>query len=68
MLHFDFTVSDEEGQTIFDCINESISRSRILFLEAKVSGNVDEEKWHRKHIEYLEELRTKLTNERWGDP
>jgi len=58
MIHFDFIVSDEEAESIFDFISDEISKSSYeLFF-----GDPIRKEWHRGRISYLKELRKKMTN------
>jgi len=59
MIHFDFIVTDEEAETIFDSIQDQIIAStRELFLGV----NLDHKDWHRGRITFLKELKVKMTN------
>jgi hypothetical protein len=58
MIHFDFIVSDEEAENIFDAINQQIfeSQNTVLFGEDK------HKEWHRGRVLFLQELLGKMTN------
>jgi hypothetical protein len=58
MIHFDFIVSDEDAQTIFDAINEHIEEARYEM----TFGLMNNREWYRGRITYLEELKAKMTN------
>jgi GTP-binding protein EngB required for normal cell division len=73
MIHFDFVVSDEEAQTIFDCIDEEIENMDTEIYNIIVLGNMDMDtaitqnkkdkiKWFGKRIKYLRELKEKMKN------
>jgi hypothetical protein len=58
MIHFDFIVSDEEAENIFDAINQQISESSyIVFF-----GEDKHKEWHRGRLSFLQELSKKMTN------
>lgn len=59
MIHFDFTVPDEDAEVIFDCINCEISRCNTRRLSKTTKS---ESKWLIKHIDYLNALKKKMTN------
>jgi hypothetical protein len=58
MIHFDFTVPDEDAEVIFDCMNGEINRC----YERRLSYKTIESEWLIKHIEYLKALKKKMTN------
>lgn len=64
-VHFDFIVSDEEAETIMECIREEINQHRELLLEVDLSGSHRE--WYEGRIKYLESLIAKMTNQRIDD-
>lgn len=58
MIHFDFIVTDEEAENIFDAISQQISESAyIVFF-----GEEEHKEWHRGRISFLESLLEKMTN------
>lgn len=61
-IRFEFTVSDEEGDTLFDLVSTRIADA------IEHSNNLDEEAatraWWKGHAEYLQELRKKMSNSR----
>jgi len=71
MIHFDFYVSDEEANTIFECITDEIYRmeeEKLDWIGAR-SNSVDTcEKikatiqWFENRISYLQELKSKMKN------
>jgi len=60
MIHFNFVVTDDEAEAIFDSIEDSINNSRYE-LPFGIPANRE---WHRGRIAYLEELKAKMTNEK----
>jgi L-rhamnose mutarotase len=58
MIRFDFTVSDEEAQTVFDCFETCIDRADNEALNS--TGEMHN--WWSAHAKYLRRLREKLTN------
>jgi len=58
MIHFDFIITDEEAESLFDSITEQIfnSQYQVFFGEEKYKD------WHRSRIEYLKKLKEKMTN------
>lgn len=59
MIHFDFTVSDEEAELIFDAIQDQINRADELRLFEPIVAE-----WAKNHIAYLEALKAKMKNTR----
>lgn len=70
MIHFDFTVTDEEAENIFDAISEEILRMKSYLVaqqfENLTSGfHIDAKSdWFRSRINYLERLKSKMKNEK----
>jgi hypothetical protein len=64
MIHFDFTVSDEDAENIFGCINLEITHCHVEIMENMVKKNEDGIRWYKKRIEYLKELKLKMLNDR----
>lgn len=64
-VHFDFTVSDEEAETIMKCIRAEINQSQ--FSAAFPNETVGYREWHTNRVLYLEELITKMKNRRADD-
>ena len=71
MIHFDFIVSDEEENTIFECISEEIinTKEELINLKLARSTNMNtiahiknQIKWFEKRIEYLQNLKEKMKN------
>lgn len=64
-VHFDFVASDEEADTIFDCIRNEINQSKFsLTFHNETQGYKD---WHEERIKFLEELIAKMHNTRESD-
>ena len=59
MIHFDFTVSDEDAEVIFDCISDRQNDFSIKLVEEDRPGI---RKWLQEHIEYLENLKKQMLN------
>jgi hypothetical protein len=60
MIHFDFTVEDEDAELIFECINSTINqcnRRRLLTSTTKAESD-----WLVKHIDYLNSLKKRMLN------
>ena len=75
MIHFDFVVSDEEANTIFECITEEIENTQTeLFsvMEAtstdmRIVQHIKEEiELLKKRVKYLQELKEKMKNIKVG--
>lgn len=64
-VHFDFTVSDEEAETIMECIRTEINQSR--FSAAFPGETIGYREWHEGRVRFLESLITKMHNRRAGD-
>ena len=66
MIHFDFIVSDEEADTIFDCIREKITRLKdeLAFEIASNKNHWHHTKWFNNHIAFLENIIEKMKNKR----
>ena len=62
MIHFDFTVTDVEAETIFDVMNLEVSKCHTRKLKSNITKQHSE--WLDKHIEYLTTLKKKMLNER----
>jgi hypothetical protein len=62
MIHFNFTVTDEDAENIFDCINSAVRQC----CKRKLSSGTTqaESDWLDKHIDYLDSLKEKMANER----
>jgi hypothetical protein len=61
-IHFDFVVSDEEAQTIIDCIRDEINQSKIsAAFPVETTGY---KAWHEGRVRYLEALIAKMHNHR----
>lgn len=70
-IHFDFIVSEEEANTIFECITDVIENEKEeeINLEMATSYNEsvrkrlkDQVEWSEKRIKYLEDLKSKMKN------
>lgn len=59
MIHFDFTVTDEDAEAIFNCIE-----SEICSLKTQILSGVDtlQEQQINKHINHLAGLKDKMNN------
>jgi hypothetical protein len=58
MIHFDFIVTDEEAENIFDAISQQISESaHVVFF-----GEDKNKEWHRGRLAFLRSLLEKMTN------
>ena len=60
MIHFNFTVTDEEAEIIFDIMQTEIARCH----HRKLTSTKEESDWLDKHIEYLTSLKKKMVNKR----
>ena len=62
MIHFDFTLSDQEAWDLFDII---ANEQAICFTQSQIGNNRPPltRDWYRKRAAYLKELRKKMTNE-----
>ena len=63
MIHFNFTVSNEDAENIFTILNNQISRNREEMLELMVKG--DESNMRaacERDNEYIKQLMAKMTN------
>lgn len=66
MRHFDFIVDLLDAENIMGFMQDGIckSLSKILDLMADEDMSAEEKashiKWHRSHIKYIEELKTKM--------
>jgi len=58
MIHFDFIVTDEEAENIFDAITQQVSESQYIVL----FGEDKHKEWHRGRLSFLQELSMKMTN------
>jgi hypothetical protein len=61
MIRFDFIVTDEEADTIFDCIQSEIGNVLNLKWDTDPSNAVT--KWYDSRIEYLKKLKKKMSHE-----
>src|SRR5579885_3054673 len=59
-IHFDFTVSDVDAETIMDAVHQEELKARDALLSPQYTEA--ERAWFAKRAEYLAELRTKMTN------
>jgi hypothetical protein len=74
MIKFEFTVSDEEAFDIFGALQEEIVKdleaiSEIICQYRPPHGRLlkvarDQIQWYRDRIEYLEQLKSKMSNTR----
>ena len=65
MIHFNFTVSDEDAENILGCIHNEITQCNQNIMKCMVNNDSPEVIIaFRSHIEYLEELILKMTNTR----
>jgi len=63
MIHFDFTVSDEDAYTIMAIMRKEIINQRIKVIEDMLyMGREDIIEWRHNHIQNTEELIAKMTN------
>lgn len=59
MIHFDFTVTDQEAETLFDCVRDEIAKSKYGY------GRLFDDTqrvWHETRVIYLESLISKMKN------
>ncbi len=60
MINFNFTLSDEDAEMLFDCVQSEIIRIREHLYSSQIS---DFEKSHLKsHIDCLNSLKEKMHN------
>lgn len=65
MVHFDFIVSDEEAQTIFECITDSIQGIQEDL--SRHDPSHPNALWFKEHIAYLKGLAAKMKNTKVSD-
>lgn len=58
-VRFDFTVSDEEAETLFDLVSTAIADAKF---KTTWAPDLPERKWYEQHATYLEALRAKMHN------
>ena len=61
-VHFDFTVSAVDAENIMQLMRAGVAKQNEYILKCMLNGDSDEERWHRLHKKYLEELIGKMTN------
>jgi hypothetical protein len=65
MVKFKFELSDIDAENLFGCINSEIDNCLETILKAKFKGFTSSDyNWYTSRIEYLQHLKTKLTNSR----
>jgi hypothetical protein len=60
MIHFDFTVEDEDAELIFECINSTINQANSRRLLKKTTRA--ESDWLIKHVVHLDYLKKRMLN------
>jgi hypothetical protein len=63
VIKFEFEVSDEEGDTLFDLINQEIA-SCVEGQHAASRYNKETREWFKSRIVYLNALKDKMHNTR----
>lgn len=66
-VHFDFVVSDEEAETIIDCLRDEINDCRGGLVMACTHDDEPYQEWYANRIFFLEALIAKMTNRRVAD-
>ena len=64
--HFNFTVSDEEADTIFGCIRDEITKIKDE-LAYEISSNENHwhyTRWYHDRVKFLEDIIQKMKNHR----
>ena len=64
MIHFDFIVTDLEGETIFDGIQELINETLSLEMKAINTKDSNLVNWCHERVVFLKELKNKMKNRR----
>jgi hypothetical protein len=62
VIHFDFTLSDEDAQTLTDLVVDSANEAQAMTLDDRVDKHHRE--WFGRRAVYLRELLPKLKNTR----
>lgn len=60
MIRFDFTVSDEDAQLLFDAIDVAIEMAETRARNGDFSES--ERDWVQNHAQYLRDLKAKMHN------
>jgi hypothetical protein len=60
MIHFDFTLDDEDAELLFECVNYTIRQATKEKLFGK--NTKAESDWLTKHVIHLELLKTRIQN------
>ena len=71
-VHFDFTLDDNEAETLFLAVQGSIVEDHESILDMMASEHPEEYKTTaieciKEHIEYTKSIMTKMTNTRISD-
>lgn len=61
MIHFDFTLSDEDAENLFDILSEEISRIRLLKIDCIRPNLIP---YYDERIEYINKLRKAMNNKK----
>lgn len=64
-VHFNFVVSEDDADTIFSCIQNSVlnAKERSCGLHSlSFPWSKQEKLWFKKHAKYLEKLMSKMKN------
>lgn len=69
MIHFDFTVSDEDAENILGFVEDARSDALLEVMKSIASKGEDhpETKCLRRYAEYCKKLKSKIKYERIGD-
>jgi hypothetical protein len=64
MIWFNFVVSDEEAENIFNALSDQINSIKSHLMEEQLGKDCNEARseWYRRHIEHLEALKSKMKN------
>jgi hypothetical protein len=64
MIHFNFTISDADAESIFTILNNQISRNREEMLKLVAYGSLEYNmmRAYKQDNEYIKELINKMTN------
>lgn len=64
MVKFEFILTDADAENLFDCINRCITQAHKNVMDAIVNNDPALLAASHRDVDYLTELKTKLTNTR----
>jgi hypothetical protein len=62
MIHFCFTVSSTDAESIMQCVQDSITKANTECSRALALGRPDRYNAYNKQVTYLTELKGKMSN------